>query len=70
MKMKFTYDKEVDAGYIYVVENINKGEVVKTIQLNENIVLDFDKNNKLLGMEILNAKEILNKEVLLNCQSV
>lgn len=68
--MKFTYDKEVDAGYIYVVENINKGEVVKTIQLNENIVLDFDKNNKLLGMEILNAKEILNKEVLLNCQSV
>ena len=29
--MKFEYDKEVDAGYIYVEENIENDEAVKTI---------------------------------------
>jgi len=70
MKMKFTYDKEVDAAYIYVVESIGEGEAVKTIKLNNNIILDFDKDGKLLGIEILDATKILNKEVLLQSQLV
>ena len=63
--MKFEYDKEVDAGYIYVGDDIEDGEAVKTIQLNDNIILDFDKNGKLLGIEILDASKVLNKKALL-----
>ncbi len=68
--MRTTFDKEVDAAYIYMVDNIEKGEAIKTVQLNENIILDFDKDDKLLGIEILNASEILNKESLLSASSI
>lgn len=67
--MKFEYDKEVDAGYIYLDYPIKDGEAKKTIELNENIILDFDEKGKLLGVEILNASEVLNKKTLLNAQT-
>ena len=63
--MEIEYDKEADAAYIYVEYPIKKGEAKKTIELNENIIIDFDAKGKLLGMEILNASSILNKKVLL-----
>ena len=62
--MKFEYDKDVDAGYIYVEYPIKEGEAKKTIELNENIILDFDEKGKLLGIEILNASKVLNKKVI------
>ena len=68
--MKITYDKEVDAAYVYLVENINDGESERTIQLNDNIILDFDKNGKLLGVEILDASKILSKEVIVQAQQI
>ncbi|MEA3329702.1 MAG: DUF2283 domain-containing protein [Nanoarchaeota archaeon] len=67
--MKFEYDKEADAAYIYVVDSIGDGEAVKTIQLNDNIILDFDSEGKLLGVEILDATKTLSKKVLLESQS-
>ena len=63
--MKLEYDKEVDAAYIYIEYPIKEGEAKKTIELNENIILDFDNTGKLLGVEILDASKILNKKVLL-----
>jgi len=42
-KMKFEFDKESDAAYIYLKFPIREGEVNKTTKLNENIVLDYDK---------------------------
>jgi len=68
--MKITYDKEVDAAYIYLVDSIDKGKAVKTIQLNNNIILDFDKEGKLLGVEVLDASKLLNKEILLQSQPI
>ncbi|MFH0869231.1 MAG: DUF2283 domain-containing protein [archaeon] len=59
--MKTEYDKEVDAAYIYLADKIEKGAVQKTIKLNDNISLDFDKDNKLLGIEILRASQTLPK---------
>ena len=47
--MKFEYDKEIDAAYVYIEHLIKDGEVKKTIELNENIILDFDKSGKLLA---------------------
>lgn len=67
--MKFEYDKDVDAAYIYLKHPIKEGEAKKTIELNENIILDFDGNNKLLGVEILNASKVLNKGTLLQAQA-
>lgn len=62
--MKIEYDKEVDAAYIYIDFPIKDNEAKRTIELNENIILDFNENNKLVGIEILEASKVLNKEVL------
>lgn len=66
--MKIIYNKEADAAYIYLVEDIKKGEAKKTIELNQNIILDFNDKDKLLGIEILDASKTLNKQVLLESQ--
>jgi len=66
--MKIEYDKEIDAAYIYIEDEIKDGEVSKTIELNENIIADFDDEGKLLGVEILNASRVLKKNVLLEPQ--
>lgn len=68
--MKFEYDKEADTAYIYLEDFIEDGQVKKTIELNDNIILDFDKDGKLLGIEILNASKILNQKSLLKAQSI
>lgn len=62
--MKIEYDKEVDAAYIYLKYPIKPGEATETIEVNENIIVDFDKHNKMIGIEVLNASKILNKEVI------
>ncbi len=68
--MRFEYDKDVDAAYIYLEDSIVDGEVDKIIELNDNIILDFDKNGKLLGVEILSATKVLNKKSLLEARSI
>ncbi|MFH1978108.1 MAG: DUF2283 domain-containing protein [Candidatus Aenigmatarchaeota archaeon] len=60
--MKMTYDKEVDAAYIYLKDTIKKGEVKSTQTMNENIILDFDKDKKLIGIEILSASKVIPKK--------
>ena len=68
--MKFEYDKKADAAYIYLEDSIAEGEAQKTIELNDNIIVDFDKNGKLLGIEILSASTVLNQKSLLASQSI
>ncbi|MDI6738713.1 MAG: DUF2283 domain-containing protein [Nanoarchaeota archaeon] len=62
--MKLTYDKEADAAYVYLVRHIRRGEAKKNIKVIGNMVLDFNDNGKLLGIEILNARKILKRETL------
>lgn len=62
--MRFEYDDDVDAAYIYLKDKIAKGEVKNTISLNDNIILDFDSKNKLIGVEILNASDVMPKASL------
>ena len=59
--MKTEFDKEADAAYICLKAKIEDGEAVKTITLNEDIVLDFNSDNKLVGIEVLNASKNLAK---------
>ena len=62
--MKLEYDKDVDAKYIYIESPLKDGKIKKTIELNENIILDFDENDKLVGVEVLSASKVLSKKVL------
>jgi uncharacterized protein YuzE len=52
--MKITYDAVANAAYIYLVP-IGKGQVARTMHVhgNSNIILDFDKDDRLLGIEFL-----------------
>ena len=70
MVVKITFDKEADAAYIYFKE-ISKGEVAKTISLNDSINIDLDSDGQIIGMEILDASEnmpvsALNSAEILN----
>ena len=67
--MKFEYDKEADAAYICLKYPIKDGEVKKTIELNDNIILDFDSKDKLIGVEILDASKTMNKKAILEAQA-
>ncbi|MFA6250549.1 MAG: DUF2283 domain-containing protein [Candidatus Shapirobacteria bacterium] len=64
--MKTTYEKSVDAAYIFLKPNINFGEVKKTVLAEGKafINLDFDQDNRLVGIEILSASRTLSSEVL------
>ena len=59
--MEIEIDKEVDAAYIYLEDQSKTEEVARTITVNENIILDFDSSNRLVGIEVLNASKNLPK---------
>lgn len=62
--MHLTYAKEVDAAYIYFKTPLKKGEIKKTVDINEDIFLDFDKQGRILGLEVLDAKKKLDKKLM------
>lgn len=66
--MKVKYDKEADAAYIYLKDKISRGDVKDTISMNENIILDFDSNKKLIGIEILSASKVVPKGAVASMQ--
>lgn len=67
--MKFTHDPQADAAKIYLVDSIQPGGVEKShvcdIELpNCSVVLDFDAEHKLIGIEILGASRLLPDQML------
>jgi uncharacterized protein YuzE len=56
--MKITYDGEVDAMYIQLIEGKHQ---CRTVRLNDEIALDFGIGEKLVGIEILDARKTLGK---------
>lgn len=54
--MRVTYDPEARAGYIYLTGSIEAGGAKKTVTVTDcdsNIVLDFDAEGRLVGIELL-----------------
>jgi uncharacterized protein YuzE len=51
--MKFDYDPEVDALYI----RLNEAEIIESEEVQPGIILDFDANGKVAGVEVLNASK-------------
>lgn len=58
--MKVTYDPEVDAAIIH----IQKGKYEISEPVDEDIIIDFDKEGRILSIEILHARERLPAELL------
>jgi len=61
--MKISYDPEVDALYIRLIEGEHE---CRTLRLNEEIALNIGPGEKLVGIEILDAKEVLGSGKLPN----
>lgn len=57
---KISYDKDADAMYI----KVDKGKYEVSEEIENGIILDFDKEGKILGVEILNVKNRLRNEIL------
>lgn len=53
--MKLRYDKQVDAAYFQVRDTA----VAQTIEIDLDLYVDLDKENRVVGVEILNAREYL-----------
>jgi uncharacterized protein YuzE len=56
--MKITYDKEVDALYIRLLEGKHQ---CHSVRLSDEVALNIGKKEKLVGIEILDASRILGK---------
>jgi uncharacterized protein YuzE len=67
--MRISYDPEVDAAYITVVDQIGNGEAVKQVivpreETEAEFILDFDSEGSLLGIEVLGARFGLRPETI------
>ena len=67
--MQYEYDKEVDGLYIWFVDDIEKegvcyGGEVWPKELKDEIGLLFQKDGKLLGLEVLFASKYFHQEKL------
>lgn len=56
--MKISYDPEIDALYIKLIEDVQE---CRTLRLNDEIALNIGPGETLVGIEILDAKEVLGK---------
>ena len=52
--INFEYDKEADAVYI----KLRNGEFARNTKLSNSIILDLDKNDNILGIEIINVNKL------------
>lgn len=54
--MKISYDPEIDALYIRLIEGKQE---CRTVRLNEEIALNIGPNETLVGIEVLDAKQVV-----------
>ena len=57
--MKLSYDPEVDALYIRIVEGRQE---CRTLRLNDEVALNVGPGETLVGIEILDASQVLGKD--------
>ncbi|MHB0867332.1 MAG: DUF2283 domain-containing protein [Thermoleophilia bacterium] len=63
--MNFTYDKSSNAAYLQLIEvEDDAGIVAETLPLTENIIVDYDSDGRIFGIEFLNASTHLPDAIL------
>ena len=58
--MKVTYDPKADAMYIY----LNKNSIAGTVPVSPDLIVDYDKRNLPVGIEMLSVSKIIPKKSL------
>jgi len=58
--MKLKVDKENDALYLRLDESV----IVESEEVQPGVILDFDENNRLVGIEILGLSARVNPDML------
>ncbi|MCL4704091.1 DUF2283 domain-containing protein [bacterium] len=61
--MKISYDSDVDALYLRLIEGKHE---CRTVRLNEEVALNINTGEKLVGIEILDTKEVRSARASLN----
>ena len=56
--MRISYDDEIDALYIRLIEGPRE---CRTVRLNDEIALNLGPGETLVGIEILDAKQVLGR---------
>lgn len=64
-----TYDPEANAAYLSIVQNVNSGEAVVQVivddpRLRGEVILDLDSSGYLLGVELIGATDLLRFDTL------
>jgi uncharacterized protein YuzE len=67
--MRVVYDREADAAYLYFLPSEAASEVARTVPLDPSeidgeINLDFDRNGRLVGVEVQDASRFLDPSLL------
>lgn len=58
--IRVEYDEKADAMYIW----LRKAKYDISEELAENVVIDLDKNGRIIGIEVLDASKNLGKELV------
>jgi len=53
--MRIELDMEANTLYLYIRDEIEDGEAVRTLELEEGVYLDLDTHNRPLGLEFVRA---------------
>jgi uncharacterized protein YuzE len=67
--VRFTYDPEADATFVYIVDQINPGQAARSemcdLEIREGaVILVLDAGERLLGIELLGASRLVPADVL------
>ena len=67
--MEGTYDPEADCAYLRLVATVEVGAsrrqaVVRGVGLKADLVLDIDENDRILGIEIFDARDVLREDTI------
>ena len=60
MTVKVEYDPVVDAAYI----RFSHEDITETEEVSQGIILDYDKDGRIVGLEVLDARAHLPKDLL------
>jgi uncharacterized protein YuzE len=62
MTVKVEYDPVVDAAYI----RFSDADIMETEEVSQGIMLDYDKDGRIVGLEVLDARAHLPGDLLSN----
>ncbi|MFJ3792547.1 DUF2283 domain-containing protein [Kitasatospora sp. NPDC090091] len=66
--MRISYDPDVDAAMIYLMDSVKSGEAVEQVVVDVpgpgELVLDFDSSGRILAIEVIGASRLLPERLV------